>query len=178
MDELIAAAVAVQGGDREAFKKVVKAIQSRQLNYIANLVKNRTEAEDLFQELCLKLFQHIHSFPTDCRSHANNWIYKISTNLCNDHFRKKKHQPGSETLKGNMEAPHAFDKQNTHFAWFERILEKIPLNKRLAFNLVVVNEVSIKDTAEILDVPEGTVKTWVHRAKKFLRDEWDKSFKR
>src|SRR5215510_14228698 len=83
--ELIRAA---QGGDRSAFESLVRQYDQAVLRLALHLTGSEAEAQDIYQEAFLKAYRHLGNFRFECSFYT--WMYRIVTNLCLDHLRKKK----------------------------------------------------------------------------------------
>src|SRR5579871_459592 len=79
---------AVQRGDQDAFEQLVRAYDQSVLRLALNLLRSAEDARDVYQEAFLRVYRNIHSFRFDCSFHT--WLYRIVTNICLDHLRKKK----------------------------------------------------------------------------------------
>ena len=79
---------AAQAGDHGAFERLVQRHDQSVLRLAYNLVRSQEDARDIYQESFLRVFKNLHSFRFDCSFHT--WLYRIVTNLCLDHLRKRK----------------------------------------------------------------------------------------
>jgi len=79
---------AAQKGDQEAFEQLVHAYDRNVLRLAQNLVRSPEDASDIYQEAFLRVHRNLHTFRFDCSFHT--WLYRIVTNLCLDHLRKRK----------------------------------------------------------------------------------------
>src|SRR5438128_662302 len=79
---------AVQAGDRDAFEQLVRAYDQSVLRLALNLLRSPEDARDVYQEAFLRVYRNIHTFRFDCSFHT--WLYRIVTNICLDHLRKRK----------------------------------------------------------------------------------------
>src|SRR5579885_3794920 len=84
-DSLIRAA---QRGDQDAFEQLVRAYDQSVLRVAMNLLRSPEEARDVYQEAFLKVYRNLNSFRFDCSFHT--WLYRIVTNICLDHLRRRK----------------------------------------------------------------------------------------
>lgn len=85
---------AAQGGDTGAFERLVQNYDQSVLRLAMNLLRSPDDASDVYQEAFLRVYRNLHSFRFDCSFHT--WLYRIVTNLCLDHLRKRKvrkHEP-------------------------------------------------------------------------------------
>src|SRR4249919_567772 len=79
---------AVQSGDQDAFEQLVRAYDHSVLRLAVNLLRSQEDAQDVYQEAFLRVYKNIHSFRFDCSFYT--WLYRIVTNICLDHLRKRK----------------------------------------------------------------------------------------
>ena len=79
---------AAQDGDQVAFEQLVRAYDQSVLKLAMNLLRSNEDASDVYQEAFLRVHKNLHSFRFDCSFHT--WLYRIVTNLCLDHLRKRK----------------------------------------------------------------------------------------
>jgi len=79
---------AAQKGDQYAFEQLVRAYDQNVLRLAMNLLRSTEDARDVYQEAFLRVYRNLHNFRFDCSFHT--WLYRIVTNLCLDHLRKKK----------------------------------------------------------------------------------------
>src|SRR6266446_3171750 len=79
---------AVQRGDQSAFEALVRSYDQSVLGLATNLLRSPEDARDAYQEAFLRVYKNIHSFRFDCSFYT--WLYRIVTNVCLDHLRKRK----------------------------------------------------------------------------------------
>ena len=79
---------AAQTGDQAAFERLVHSYDQNVLRLAYNLLRSQEDARDIYQEAFLRVHRNLHSFRFDCSFHT--WLYRIVTNLCLDHLRKRK----------------------------------------------------------------------------------------
>src|ERR1041384_4341176 len=79
---------AAQGGDQGAFEQLVRAYDKSVLRLAMNLLRSPEDAQDVYQEAFLRVYRNLNNFRFDCSFHT--WLYRIVTNLCLDHMRKRK----------------------------------------------------------------------------------------
>src|SRR5881227_2958694 len=102
---------AAQRGDHDAFEQLVRAYDQSVLRLAMNLLRSPEEARDVYQEAFLKVFRNLHTFRFDCSFHT--WLYRIVTNVCLDHLRKRKvrkEEPAViDTSEGPLDRMEAFE---------------------------------------------------------------------
>src|SRR5580700_11471253 len=79
---------AVQRGDQDAFEQLVRAYDHSVFRLAINLLRSPEDAQDVYQEAFLRVYRNLDKFRFDCSFHT--WLYRIVTNLCLDHMRKRK----------------------------------------------------------------------------------------
>src|SRR5919205_3073093 len=93
VDSLIRAA---QAGDQDAFEQLVRTYDQSVLRLALNLLRSPEDANDVYQEAFLRVYRNLHNFRFDCSFHT--WLYRIVTNLCLDHLRKRKVRKEESTV--------------------------------------------------------------------------------
>src|SRR5256885_5804145 len=103
----------VQRGDQDAFEQLVRAYDQSVLRLAMNLLRSAEDARDVYQEAFLRVYRNIHAFRFDCSFHT--WLYRIVTNICLDHLRKRKvrrEEPAVvETSDGPIDRMDAFEEE-------------------------------------------------------------------
>jgi RNA polymerase sigma-70 factor (ECF subfamily) len=79
---------AAQQGDQDAFASLVHSYDQNVLRIAVNLLRSPDEARDVYQEAFLRVYRNLHNFRFDCS--FSTWLYRIVTNICLDHLRKRK----------------------------------------------------------------------------------------
>src|SRR5689334_5229030 len=100
VDALIRAA---QRGDQDAFEQLVRAYDQSVLRLAMNLLQSPEEARDVYQEAFLRVYRNLHAFRFDCSFHT--WLYRIVTNICLDHLRKRKVRKEESSVIETSEGP-------------------------------------------------------------------------
>ncbi|RKX20403.1 MAG: RNA polymerase subunit sigma-24 [Candidatus Zixiibacteriota bacterium] len=163
---------AVQNGNMVAFNELVDRYKDRLLNVIGRMVSSSEEAEDIVQETFIRVYQHRQSF--NFQHCLSTWIYTIGLNLGRNELRKRKkfkHYDINE-MQGNeaefaveMKVPTRLPEILNH------AVSSLPEKYRTAFMLRDVQELPYEEVAKILDIPLGTVKSRVNRARLMLRNK-------
>src|SRR6202161_1743744 len=94
---------AAQRGDADAFEQLVRAYDQNVLRIAMNLLRSPEDARDIYQEAFLRVYKNLHSFRFDCSFHT--WLYRIVTNICLDHLRKRKVRREESTVVDTPEGP-------------------------------------------------------------------------
>lgn len=163
---------AIQGGDMVAFNTMVDRYKSRLMNVIGRMLSSQEEAEDIVQETFVRVYQHRQSF--NFQHCFSTWIYTIALNLARNELRKRKKfkffeisdmQGNEAEISVDPELPNNFPKM------LEKAVKDLPEKYRAAFILRDVQELPYNEVADVLDVPLGTVKSRVNRARQMLREK-------
>ena len=180
-DELLVARA--QGGDGAAFGQLVERYQDAIFNGISRMVGRREDVEDLAQEVFLKAFRGIARF--DGRSALYTWLYAIAINTVISHRRKVgaranvgpmpsydgDDEGGSFEMADDADPPDAIAEQRELRAMVERAIDRIDPEYRVALVLRDVEGFDYETIADLLGVPQGTVKSRIHRARSALREQ-------
>ena len=94
---------AAQAGDPYAFEQLVQAYDQNVLRLALNLLRSPEDASDVYQEAFIRVYRNLNTFRFDCSFHT--WLYRIVTNLCLDHLRKRKVRKEEPTTLDTREGP-------------------------------------------------------------------------
>ncbi len=166
-----------QGGDQSAFTGLVRRHKTPVYNFILRSVRMREVAEDLVQDVFVKIVQNAADFKHEAR--FSTWAYTIARNVCIDHLRKaalRRHpslDQATSTASGE-DGPTLGERiADAHFTAsvdrvaigaelgqrITRAVEELPPEQREVFLLRELGNVPFKDIAEIVGVPENTTKS-------------------
>lgn len=172
--------VEVKKGDQEAFSELVELYKDKVYQIAYRMLGNIHEAQDIAQETFLRAYVNIDSF--DENRKFSTWIYRIATNLSIDRLRKKKPNfhledkvTGTEDLNyysqipTDEELPEEKVLQIEMQEWIQKEIMMLPPKYRSAIILKYMEDLSLKEIGEILNLPVATVKTRIHRGREALR---------
>jgi RNA polymerase sigma-70 factor (ECF subfamily) len=159
-------------GDQHAWETVVRQFRRRVFNVAYKFVGRHDEAEDLTQEIFLKVFRSLDTF--DRRANFQTWLISVSRNLCIDHYRsvRKERQAidrdvdaGDLAPASNDAGPMALMEQRDRVELLRRALARLPATLRTAVVMRDIQEHSYQEIAASLHLPEGTVKSRINRGR-------------
>jgi RNA polymerase sigma-70 factor (ECF subfamily) len=159
-------------GDQLAWDAVVRQYRRKVFNVAYKFVGNHDEAEDLTQEIFLKVFKSLHTF--DRRANFQTWLISVSRNLCIDHYRSVRHErqtidrtaDSSELSAVSTEpGPVAALEQQDRVALLRRAMAELPESLRTAVMMRDIQDLSYQEIAARLELPEGTVKSRINRGR-------------
>jgi RNA polymerase sigma-70 factor (ECF subfamily) len=167
-------------GDIEAFETLFSKHMRAVVNYACRFVHNREMAEELAQEVFLKVHQGAKGYQAQAK--FTTWLYRIATNLCLNEVRKPEFRAARRSLSVDPHrdpAPSAFaaagrggpdrvlDRQAI-LQVLKQALDQAPEKQRTAFILNKYQELSYAEVAAIMSMSEKAVKSLIHRAKETL----------
>ena len=159
-----------KGGDRAAFGQLVKLHKDFTFSVIYNIVKNRQDAEDIMQNVFIKVFYKLKTF--DERSKFSTWVYKIATNESLTFKRLYKHkfdtEQALETVGVSSQADKDLQKQDQE-KYVQAAIDQLTDAEKLVVSLFYLKEHKIKEIAKIADKTESWVKVVLHRGRGKLR---------
>ena len=177
-------ALAQQGQDA-AFRELVRRYERPVFSLISRMVRDRELAEDLAQDTFVKVLNHIDRYRPEFK--LSSWLFKIANNVAIDHLRKR--QIPTISMDGSPNAGNADAVESTRFeigdqresalaemesrelgAAIEKAIATLRPEYRACIMLRHVEDRSYEEIAATLDLPLGTVKTYIHRARHELRE--------
>jgi RNA polymerase sigma-70 factor (ECF subfamily) len=161
-----------QKGDEQAFRELVDRYKDLVFGVIARSSVDRSRVEDLAQEVFLRIHRGLPYFRGEAK--LTTWIFRIVLNLLSQEGEKRR-AVREVALDDDVPAhvPQVRDRAIADLELRDRLdkaLAKLPPHYRLLVAGHYLDEVTYEDLAEALDIPIGTVKTHLHRAKKQLRE--------
>lgn len=159
-------------GDQQAWEQIVRQHWRKVYNLAYKFVGKHDEAEDLAQDIFVKIFKALKTF--DRRANFQTWLISISRNLCIDHYRSVRKE--RETMARDVDAsalspvskergPHALAEHSDLRELLRKALAELPPALRTAVVLRDLQEYSYQEIADQLNLPEGTVKSRINRGR-------------
>lgn len=162
---------AAKSGDQEAFRHIVERYQGAVYNLAYRMLGTPEEAEDAAQEIFVRIYRQLGRY--DPERKFSTWTLAIATNYCIDQLRRRRMQlvpldniiPWARTRDSGPEGEALSSESRDEM---QRLLKRLPEKYRAPLVLRYWEDLSCAEIAEILGVPEGTIKTQIHRARKQL----------
>jgi RNA polymerase sigma-70 factor (ECF subfamily) len=159
-------------GDQLAWEAIVRQYWRKVFNVAYKFVGKHDEAEDLTQDIFLKIFKSLDTF--DRRANFQTWLISVSRNLCIDHYRSARRE--RETINRDVDpsdlAPVAPGvsaygrlEHRDRVSLLRAALVELPPTLRTAVMLRDIQELTYQEIADRLDLPEGTVKSRINRGR-------------
>lgn len=165
-----------RNGDGKAFGVLAERHRNRLYRFILKNVRCPVEARDLTQESLLQAYRSLGSFNGSAR--FSTWLTGIALNLTRNHLNRGPQrffvENGEEDLSGmssSRDDPFFLHQRNTEMAALADAISGLPADMRECLVLVALEGYSYEEAAQLLDVPVGTVKSRICRARQKLREE-------
>ena len=157
-----------RAGDRAAFDRLAQEVWPALYRLCLSFLREPQDAQDIAQESLLRAWLHLPQFRGDAS--FSTWVLTIGANLCrNARKRPQRAVPLGDGLSSTEASPERQVMARDDIRWLQAALDRLRPVERSALLLVTQEGVPYDEAARILDLPVGTVKTHVHRARKALR---------
>lgn len=166
----------VRAGDQAAFRGLVERYSSRIWTLVSGMVRDRSEVEDIVQDVFFKVYRKLPSF--EGKSSFYTWLYRVAFNTATDHLKKKRldrtHSvediPQLDAVDEGEDPTRGMDRSELRRRLAEAMSE-LPDKYRDILVLREYEECSYEDIAEILQCSKGTVESRLFRARARLREK-------
>jgi RNA polymerase sigma-70 factor, ECF subfamily len=177
--------VLAQQGREPAFRELIRRYERPVFSLIYRMVRDSTVSEDLAQDTFIKVLNHLDKYRPEFK--FSSWLFKIANNVAIDHLRKR--QLDTVSMDGSPHAATAAEAESSSFqladqaespldelasrelgAIIEQAIGSLRPEYRNCIMLRHVEGRSYEEIAATLDLPLGTVKTYIHRARQQLRE--------
>ena len=172
----------IAAGDKRAFKTFIERYQRLVSHIVFRMVDNTADREDAAQEIFIKAYKDLNNFKYE--STLATWVGRIAFNTCVNHLKKRKMPlfddmvTGDETAdsavfmepdKVQNSSPEQLTEQQDISVRIESAVNRLPSQYRTIITLYHNDEMSYERIGEIMGLPEGTVKSYLFRARKLLK---------
>src|SRR5438094_77089 len=176
----------LQQRDERAFQEMVRLYQHKVFNLVFRMIGNREEAEDVAQEVFVTVFKAIETFRGE--SKFSTWLYRIAANQCKNRLKylgRRSYKSTGEldeaaerammdaqpsALTTHVDGPESVLAGRQMEALLEQGIAQLDEEHRMLLLLRDVEELSYQEIAGITNLPEGTVKSRIHRARMGLKE--------
>ena len=182
----------ILAGDQQAFRNLIEQYQNLVSHIVFRMISHQVDREELCQEIFIKVYRNLASFKF--QSKLSTWVGRIAYHACINFLKKKRipllddlakeygadhHERNKADFGANSLADHAvtaIPEQERALAnhelraMLEREITNLPAQYRALITLFHVEEMSLKEIAEIMDMPEGTIKNYLFRARRVLKE--------
>ena len=176
--------------DEQAFEEIVHTYGDKVFSLIYRMLGNRQEAEDVAQDVFITVFKTIESFRGEAK--FSTWLLRIAANHSKNRIKHLARRPTegvdpedvsqvrlssdrpAPPVQAQIDAPDKLMEAAEMEAHVQRAIEALDEDQRLLVVLRDVEEMSYQEIGEITGLPEGTIKSRLHRARTAIKEELDK----
>lgn len=167
----------ILAGDHQAFKEFVESYQRLVGHIVMRLIMNPSDHADILQDIFLKIYRHLGNFHYE--SKISTWVAKIAYNTCLNFLARKKVKSFTdqdldtdalENLPDTTMQPEIHFEQNEFRQRLQAEIQKLPIQYRAIITLFHLEEMSYREIGTVLQMPEGTVKSYLFRGRKILKE--------
>lgn len=163
-------------GDMQAFTLLIRQHERLVAHMISRLVKNDEEREELCQDVFLKVYEKLDEF--NFQSKLSTWIATIAYRHAINHMRKKKLLytaiPEEESFTAHFtedENPESLMEDSDMDTFVMKLVDLLPTNYKLVLTLYHVEGMTYEEIGSVTNMPEGTVKNYIFRARTLLKEK-------
>lgn len=166
----------VLNGNAKAFERLVTQYEKLVLHVISRMIRSDDDLQDVCQEVFIKIYRGLHSFRF--QSKLSTWIARLAYLTALNYLRTYKNEaqgsyereaPGLNTYHFSEETPEQLLIRKDVSAYVHELILQLPLHYRTVLTLFYLDEFSIPEIQAITGMPEGTVKSYLFRAKQLLK---------
>jgi len=180
----------VLNGETHAFAVIISYTESLVAQIVFKMISNEEDKRDIAQDIYLKAFQKLDSFRF--KSKLSTWIAQIAYNTCINYLEKKKlifinyfqTDQENEAERFDRIAGFSMDDTESDFSRHELAgilkmeINRLPTLYKILVTLYYNEELSFAEIAQITELPEGTIKSYLYRSRKILRENLLQKYKR
>ena len=177
----------ILAGDKDAFRQLFQENRRLVEHIVIRMISNQADREEICQEVFLKVFDNLNTF--HFKSRIQTWIGRIAYNTSLNYLRKKgpelyedfskiQEDSGKERvfemhLQSDEPLPDEYSEIQDRNKTVRRLIEKLPVTYRTILTLFHLNGQNYQEIGDIMALPEGTVKSYLFRARKMLREYFE-----
>lgn len=162
----------LQKGDKTAFREIVRRHQDKVYRLALRLTRDEARAQDAMQDAFLQVYRKIDQFQE--HSAFTTWLYRITVNAALDHRRRRRSDALMDEIPAGLSdtgpSPHQRAVEAQRSDLLKEALQRIPEHYRVPLVLCHVEGLPVEEVARVLDLPEGTVKSRLFRARAILKE--------
>jgi len=177
-------------GDTNSFRELVENYQRLVFHIVFRTIQNQTDCEEIAQDVFIKVYQNLSNFKFE--SKFSTWIGKITYNTCINYLQKKKvplyediqesnnynsEKQLLESVGDNSNQPDLIIEEKLRDEILYKEIANLPAQQRTIITLYHLDQMSYNEIGEIMNLPEGTVKSYLFRARKMLKEKLLEQYK-
>lgn len=158
-------------GEVEAWGEIVSRYKEAVFGLCLGFLRNRADAEDIAHDAFIRAYENLRRYHLEKK--FSTWLFTIASNLCRNRLRYRRYHPvvaSPDSTDGGIDPAAAVAREDRR-ARIKEALDQLPSGYRAPLVLRYYNELSYREIAELLSLPEGTIKTRIHRGKVILKEK-------
>ncbi|NHN35353.1 RNA polymerase sigma factor [Paenibacillus agricola] len=167
----------IRQGDEEAYRFLIERHKTYIYTLIYRMVSHRETAEDLTQDVFIKLYRSLAQYRGDAK--FTTWLYRLTTNIVTDYRRAQRRRPYEailDKMKGwlsnRQEEPEAVALLKEEQQTVQHLLSELPDKYRLIIYLYHYKQLSYQEISNVTQLPLKTIETRLYRGKSLLKQKW------
>jgi RNA polymerase sigma factor (sigma-70 family) len=175
----------ILAGETGLFRTLIDQYRRLVIHVVYRLIPNETDREDICQEVFCKVYQNLKTFRHD--SKLSTWIARVAYNTCLNFLDKKKlplyddliseEDDMETTIPDNSNRPDMLFESGRTADIVRQAIESLPVKYKAIVTLYHLDQMGYNEIAKTLNLPEGTVKSYLFRARKLLKDRLMASYR-
>lgn len=161
----------ILAGDTDQYRFLLQRYQPGLIHHCFAMVHSQDIAKDIAQEACIKAYFQLKKYKNTYR--FSTWLYTIATHLCLDFLKKRRHISLDDIVEPAVGSPSLQEQlvQDEASSYLHRAIQNLPLKYQTVISLYYWQDQRYEEIAKIMNIPLGTVRTWLRRAKEQLKEE-------
>jgi len=164
-------------GNKKAFESIIEGHQRLVSHIVFRMVQNTSDQEDICQDVFLKVYENLGGFQFE--SKLSTWIAKIAYNTCLNYLEKKRvplfddltpQERSLDSVSDCSIRPDQIVEGREVSSLLQNEIEKMPVHYRTILTLYHLEQMSYKEIEETMQLPQGTVKSYLFRARRLLKN--------
>ncbi len=176
LDQSLPLVDAVLAGNKSAYRELINRHRRLVEVIVARMVANEEDRRDLAQEIFVKVYERLDQFQRTAK--FSTWISRVAINTCLNHLEKKRvplyedevtNETTVDDCQLDTESPHEFAEDRNLAVRLSEEIDRLPVLQGTILSLYHLQEMSYTEISGLMKLPEGTVKSYLHRARNLLK---------
>lgn len=176
LDQSLPLVDAVLAGNKPAYRQLIEMHRRLVEVIVSRMIANEEDRRDLAQEVFVKVYERLDQFQRNAK--FSTWISRVTINTCLNHLEKKRvplyeDEVANETTVDDCEleteSPHEFAEDRNLAVRLSEEIDRLPVVQGTILSLYHLQEMSYSEISGLMKLPEGTVKSYLHRARNLLK---------
>jgi RNA polymerase sigma-70 factor (ECF subfamily) len=176
LDQSLPLVDAVLAGNKTAYRQLIELHRRLVEVIVSRMIANEEDRRDLAQEVFVKVYERLDQFQRNAK--FSTWISRVTINTCLNHLEKKRvplyeDEVANETTVDDCEleteSPHEFAEERNLAVRLSEEIDRLPVVQGTILSLYHLQDMSYSEISGLMKLPEGTVKSYLHRARNLLK---------